>query len=170
DTLGDGVETVILDGSQSSDEDGDIVSFSWIIADSVVASAVTGEIDLPVGNHEVVLLVMDDMGNTGSDTVNITILESPVGIDAMDILTNLRVYPNPFVDEVTIEYFLEKPGLVRIDLMDVTGRWMQSLVDSELIEGRHSILLNGQSLESGTYYLRFNCDNKNLGDKVLIKE
>ncbi len=70
----DGVETVGLDGSASSDSDGTIVSWDWTDADgTAVASGAVTVATLPAGVNVVTLTVTDDSGFTGADTTTITI-------------------------------------------------------------------------------------------------
>src|SRR5690606_15744424 len=73
DTDDDGEEEVTLDGSGSSDSDGTIVSFSWSISGTEIATGVNPTVILPVGSTTIVLTVTDDDGATDTDEVQITI-------------------------------------------------------------------------------------------------
>lgn len=73
DTDGTWEETVTLNGSSSYDPDGEITAYEWKEGTNVL-----GEIDiispsLDVGTHEIILIVTDDQGATGSDTVTVTV-------------------------------------------------------------------------------------------------
>ncbi|MCK5608989.1 hypothetical protein KAR91_44355, partial [Candidatus Pacearchaeota archaeon] len=78
-----GSEQVTLDGSASTDSDGDIVSWVWtdesgnIIADGEIVT-----VNLSVGVHTITLTVTDDGGLTDSDTVVITV-EAPAEANAI---------------------------------------------------------------------------------------
>lgn len=68
-----GAEAVTLNGSNSSDSDGSIVTYDWSapgisIADDEITSA-----SFPVGVHTVTLTVIDGEGATDSDTAVITV-------------------------------------------------------------------------------------------------
>jgi subtilisin family serine protease/subtilase family serine protease len=69
DTNGDGIESVTLDGSASSDSDGSIVSYEWRDGSAVLAAEASPSIFLAVGTHTLTLQVTDDHGATGTDTV-----------------------------------------------------------------------------------------------------
>jgi len=73
DTNGDGVESVTLDGSASSDPDGTIVSYEWREGSTVLSVEASASIFLAVGTHTLTLHVTDDHGATGTDTVLVTI-------------------------------------------------------------------------------------------------
>jgi hypothetical protein len=79
------VTSVILDGSNSKDDDGNIVAYKWtqvstgpsqanIISDSLEKTPVTGFVP---GVYTFKLVVTDNDGATGEDTVTITVAPAP---------------------------------------------------------------------------------------------
>ncbi|MEC3905735.1 PKD domain-containing protein [Tamlana sp. 2201CG12-4] len=72
DTNNDGTESVVLDGSGSSDSDGTI-TYSWAIPGQAAVTGVDPTVSLGVGTHTITLTVTDDDGATDTDTVVITI-------------------------------------------------------------------------------------------------
>lgn len=86
----DGVESVILNGSASTD-DGTIVSYKWVEGGSLLGSGVIFTYSFTVGTHNVTLIVTDNEGATDTDDVIITVKE-PVAVPTMhvaDIKMNL---------------------------------------------------------------------------------
>ena len=75
----DGIESVTLSGSGSSDPDGTITSYVWLEGGSQIATGVSPTINLGVGTHTITLIVTDNDGATASDNVSITIQEAPTG-------------------------------------------------------------------------------------------
>ena len=71
-----GSEQVTLDGSASSDPDGNIVSFVWTEDGQQIATGVNPKVTLSVGTHNITLTVTDNGGLTDTDTVTI-IVSSP---------------------------------------------------------------------------------------------
>ena len=68
---------VTLDGSGSSDPDGNIVAYEWKEGGTVLATAESfTKSDFSVGSHIVTLTVTDNDGATASDDVNITVKNS----------------------------------------------------------------------------------------------
>jgi hypothetical protein len=63
-------ENVTLDGSGSTDSDGNIVSYEWSTGDTGVNPVISG---LAEGTHTITLTVTDDDGATDTDTVVITV-------------------------------------------------------------------------------------------------
>lgn len=66
---GRGLAQVALDGSRSSDPDGEIVSYVWTESETAIATEMVPRLDLPLGRHVIVLTVTDDEGATDSDVV-----------------------------------------------------------------------------------------------------
>ncbi len=67
--------------------------------------------------------------------------------------------PNPFNPATTISYYLAEPGFVRLEVFDVAGRLVKSLVAESVMAGDHQVRWNGEdeagrSVASGTYFAR----------------
>ncbi len=60
-------------------------------------------------------------------------------------------YPNPFNPATTIEYQLGAYGRVKLNVFDVTGRRVKTLVDRTLPPGHYSVQFDAGGLPSGTY-------------------
>jgi len=67
-----GGEPVTLDASASTD-DGTIASYIWTEGTTQIATGVTPLVTLPVGSHDIVLTVTDDLGATATDQVLVTV-------------------------------------------------------------------------------------------------
>jgi subtilisin family serine protease/subtilase family serine protease len=69
----DGMETVTLDGSASSDRDGSIVSYEWREGATPIGTTALVDVSLPVGVHTLTLEVTDNGGASDTDTVVVTV-------------------------------------------------------------------------------------------------
>ena len=68
-------------------------------------------------------------------------------------------YPNPFNPVTTIEFELPEAAAVRLEVFDMMGRRVATLVDGQLDAGRHSTNWNARSdagspVASGVYIYR----------------
>lgn len=84
-------------------------------------------------------------------------------------------YPNPFNPYTSIEYSLPRIGWVRIDVFNVLGERVRTLVDEKQKAGSHSVKWDGtddedHSVPSGIYFCRLRADDsEQTGKMVLLK-
>lgn len=80
DTDGEPGESVALDGSASTDADGTIAQYEWLIGQStVLATGPTPTVRLPDGPQSVTLRVTDDAGGTATDSITVTVAAANAG-------------------------------------------------------------------------------------------
>ncbi len=79
-----GSETILLDGSASSDPDGVITNFTWARNGYQLATGETPSVNLHTGIYTIILTITDDDGATDTDTVNITV-RLPEGVSMGDV-------------------------------------------------------------------------------------
>ncbi|NCN99558.1 T9SS type A sorting domain-containing protein [Candidatus Falkowbacteria bacterium] len=77
-------------------------------------------------------------------------------------------YPNPFNPSTTISYSLPKAGLVHIEVYNLLGQVVTSLVNEELPAGQHQIQFDASGLASGTYFYRLTCGSFSDIKKMLL--
>jgi len=68
-------------------------------------------------------------------------------------------YPNPFNAETRIQFAIPQTGHVFLNVYNVTGQQVRTLVDEEMTAGEHSVVWNGRDqagreLASGVYFCR----------------
>jgi thermitase len=68
-----GVELIGLNGGASSDADGTIVNYEWREGSTVIGFGSTQSAWLAVGAHTLTLIVTDDGGDTGTDSLVVTV-------------------------------------------------------------------------------------------------
>ncbi len=80
------------------------------------------------------------------------------------------VFPNPFSEKLTYNYFLRKQLPVSIELYDMSGKFSLRLVKNQIqSEGLHTGELDGltHGLTPGVYYIRFTFDKQVVISKVV---
>ncbi|MDE2834974.1 MAG: metallophosphoesterase [Bacteroidota bacterium] len=63
-------------------------------------------------------------------------------------------FPNPFADSTTIRYFVAQPERVTLEVYDLQGRQVTTLVDRQHAPGRYVVTFSATHLASGMYALR----------------
>ncbi|MDD3097849.1 MAG: FlgD immunoglobulin-like domain containing protein, partial [Candidatus Cloacimonetes bacterium] len=69
-------------------------------------------------------------------------IDDPV-LPAIDQLALMQNYPNPFNPSTTITYALPKSGKVRLDIYNLKGQLVNTLVNQDMEAGIHSVVWNG---------------------------
>ena len=64
------------------------------------------------------------------------------------------IFPNPFQGQVTAQFVLASEGQVLLQVYDVNGRRVDTLLDDWMPAGRHQVRHDGSTLASGFYYYR----------------
>lgn len=77
-------------------------------------------------------------------------------------------YPNPFNASTLIEYGLPESGPVEVEIFDILGRKIQTLVDETQAAGYHQVVWNGEHSPSGTYFYRIQAGEKSQTRKCLL--
>ena len=71
----------------------------------------------------------------------------------------LNAYPNPFNPSLNIDFSLESPGVVDIEIYDIMGNLVDSIISSSFTSsGNHSVVWNADNFASGEYLIRFKID------------
>lgn len=82
--------------------------------------------------------------------------------------TKTIAYPNPFAETTTIQYSLENEGFVTMEVMDIMGKKIRTLVSEAKQPGYHEVKFDGSALPSGTYLYRINTNGKTSTMKMVI--
>ncbi len=85
----------------------------------------------------------DDISVTISTTTSSGLLEKQIETG----LTLFRNYPNPFRLETTIQFMLSKPENIKLEIYDISGRLLNTILDKKAEAGYHRIFWNGKNKE-----------------------
>jgi hypothetical protein len=107
------------------------------------------------------------------EDINITTNNSDPALSVYDLenatIGSFEVYPNPFVDDATIEYSTMKNENVKLEMIDVLGKNVV-LFDKYHPEGNYSVNLSEYAnLPKGFYTLKLTTGSE-LFIKKIIKE
>jgi hypothetical protein len=77
-------------------------------------------------------------------------------------------YPNPFNPSTRIEYGLKARGLVTIQLYDVLGRVVGTLVNEVKDAGNYVVTFNASALSSGMYFYRYTAGGRTFTKQMIF--
>jgi hypothetical protein len=76
-------------------------------------------------------------------------------------------YPNPFNPITTIEFDIPHRGKVLIEVFDLLGQKIKTLLNEEVEEGKHKINFNSTGLSSGIYFYRLSTGRNSI-TKIMV--
>jgi hypothetical protein len=79
-------------------------------------------------------------------------------------------YPNPFNPSTIIKFSLPEAVRVKIDIFNIIGEYIVTVLDKDMEAGFHEIEFNAGDLTSGTYIYKFQAeDNSQMKKMIVIK-
>lgn len=101
--------------------------------------------------------------------------QGQVDIEDLIVSSSLSMsnYPNPFNPVTSIKYDLAENSRVRMDIYNVKGQLVKTLLNQEMLAGTHSVIWDGnddkgRAVSSGVYFYRMSLPNKVLTNKMLL--
>ena len=92
-------------------------------------------------------------------------------IQSNELETGMRLFqnhPNPVRTSTLIHYSIEKPGHVSIEVFNVLGQKMQTLVNRHQNSGKHSVQFDASRLKQGVYFYKMDAFGKAVTKKMLV--
>ena len=75
-------------------------------------------------------------------------------------------YPNPFNPSTKIRFDLTEVDMVSMDVFDISGRQVATLINEIMIPGSHEVNWNPGELSSGVYLIKLNAGENSMNQKV----
>ena len=80
-------------------------------------------------------------------------------------------YPNPFNPVTTIQFsipIVQIRHAVSVQIYDITGKLVGTLMDEELKPGHHTIQWNASGFSSGVYFVRLQSGDFSKSQKLIL--
>jgi len=104
------------------------------------------------------------------ETDGFTALDAAVQAAIPDNFYLSQNYPNPFNNVTKLTFGLTEAGIVKLNVYDLSGRLVKTLIDGEMQAGHHSVMLNAENLSAGIYMIKLKSAGFNSARKtVLVK-
>jgi parallel beta-helix repeat protein len=120
-----------------------------------------------LGSNNVTLTVADAKGNTSSCTAVVNVQK---GTDIESIAAvDLKVYPNPFAQNLYVQVLLKQSDELEITLTDLTGRRIAVLEKAYQQESEKLYLIDMRNISKGSYILQVKTAGGQIKQRVVIK-
>lgn len=79
-------------------------------------------------------------------------------------------YPNPFNGYTTITFSLEKEGEVSLEIFDIKGRLVETLINESMRSGQYNLSWNPVNVTSGVYFYRLKTEGFTKTKKLILSK
>ena len=182
DSVGISLDTTITEGEDLMmfvDVGGSANLYQWKKDDVNISGAESS-------TYEISIAQVDQSGSysceiTSSIVDDLTLYSRPINVTVQpstDIAENLsgipdefalfQNYPNPFNPATSIKFALPQPTRVKIEIFNILGRHISTLLDANKAVGFHTIEFDTSDLSSGLYFYTISVDNFHQIKKMLF--
>lgn len=85
------------------------------------------------------------------------------------LLSSVKVFPNPIVDQISLSYRLDKQSAVSIKVMDALGNEVMTLLNQELDAGPQShVFETNNKLTNGFYFIRVSAGTETVVKRISV--
>ncbi len=82
-------------------------------------------------------------------------------------------HPSPFKDQLTIDYYVRQPSKVTLEIFNIKGQKILTLIDNELKQGANSVTWNGRNntnnkIPSGVYLIQLSTSYEFCTEKAVF--
>ena len=139
----------------------------------------TGTLYFPIRLKEIQVRLGSDkvVGQVYSGTIYIDNLQvsypgnTPVSVEDEELPSGFTLagnYPNPFNPETRIRYVLDKAGIARLHIFDITGAKLSTLLNGYQMPGKYDITWDAAKYPSGVYLAVLEQGGKTITHKMVL--
>ena len=96
---------------------------------------------------------------------------SGIDDDGPSVPTRITVtgnYPNPFNPRTIIRFVLAERATVSVEVFDLLGRKVETLLNSDLSPGEHRLEWSGENVAGGVYFYTVKSGDFEITRKMLL--
>ncbi len=82
--------------------------------------------------------------------------------------TKFSAYPNPFDEEITIQFQNDTNGIVQLNVYSYSGQLIEKILNNQMESGIQTIKLNMEKFPEGIYFLELNNTGKKEYQKIIL--
>ncbi len=112
----------------------------------------------------------DSLSGSGGPDIFVAKLgnETSVENEIIPIKMELSNYPNPFNTNTVISYTLKKENEVRLEIYNLKGQLVETLLKGNIQAGDHAVEWDCQNIPTGIYFLKMRAGNDESVRKLVL--
>jgi len=84
-----------------------------------------------------------------------------------EIQLSMSAYPNPFTSQITIDFILSEESHANLEIYDIYGRLISTLLDQRLTSGFHQVIYAPKNSKNGIYFCKLKTDKEFIVRKII---
>ncbi|MFC2130113.1 NosD domain-containing protein [Bacteroidota bacterium] len=149
-------------------------SFSWVVYRDILDSVTKINCDKFEYNSRYywrVRVAGDEYTDNWSDVWSFTTkTESGININGISGILSVEIFPNPFEDNVSINYSLQRKSNISIKIYDILGRQVCNLFEGYQTQGEYSVKWIPDNLPRGVYFYVFEVDSMKQSGMLIYRK
>lgn len=151
---------------------------SWIFSDSIcgdyhrMINQGSYSIKFSAPNYYEKTVSGIQVTNDSTTILNVVLRSNVTSLNRNDEIINdfelFQNYPNPFNPVTNIKFRIFKSDFVKINIYDLTGKMIKSLLQKRLNPGVHSVRFEAENLPSGIYFYNISVNKSVKSGKMLL--
>lgn len=132
------------------------------------------DVELGEGSYVYEVTALYDAIQSEPATLVVEVDETSNDNNDINLVTTLKGnYPNPFNPETTISFSTQKDNVVTLDIYNVKGQRVKTLLNEHKVAGQHSVVWNGtdnndKPVSSGVYFYRMRNGEFSSTKKMIL--
>jgi hypothetical protein len=99
----------------------------------------------------------------------IEVMVDVVGLEEIDEISNLQIFPNPVSDQLTVSFEMIQAAEVSVNLLNQLGQTILSQQVQPVVGANNRIEWNVSNLAAGLYMVEFVVDGQAITQKVIVE-
>ena len=122
------------------------------------------------GGNTITLTVVPDHHPEKIKIINVNGYTNPLDVGDQMIPSGFELkqpFPNPFNSSISIQFSVGDANFrpIKLEIMDLAGRGIESLVDGNFATGSHEVKWNADAHPSGLYFVKLA-----MGEQIVTKK
>ncbi|HSG67979.1 MAG TPA: PKD domain-containing protein [Bacteroidales bacterium] len=149
---------------------GDIITaWEWDFGDGASSNAQNPtHIYIDGGDYNITLIIISQLGCTDTISKVVEVIDITTVSVHEQVNFSLKINPNPVQGMALINFWLDMPGAVNIEIVNMTGAVVFELPERVYQPGDHQIKWDATDLEPGIYFVK-TALGSNINITKLIK-
>lgn len=160
-------ETPTIEQTETELTSSATIGNQWYNAEGAIEGAVN-QIYVPVSTNNYYVIVSAENGCMSDPSESVYV--AFVGVNNPANSGALNVYPNPFRNQLNIDFGVKQQGKVKISLLNLLGQEIRIVKESSFVGGNHSITFDANELLPGIYFLKMESVNGTDVKKVVLSK